>query len=125
MQRKRLRIGQKFRGIPVAWLNSLHDDIEKLRQQTGAPPGPETERPPGIDRPQMIVPVKNTTSQNLVERSIMGVSDSGFTPPAMGAQGIANAAILGAHPLEITTPDSSVHGNGRLVVTLGPIPANG
>lgn len=126
MKRKRYRVGQRFRGIPVGTLNSLSADVDRLLQQTGQPVGAAlTSR---NDTPAwLIVPVRNMTGVDLVEYSIAGVDTSAYTLPTIISgspeQNTADAAVLAGPALEIVLPNADTH-KLRWVVVLGPL-ANG
>ena len=125
MPRKRLFIGQRFRGIPVETINSLAADLDRLEQGVGQPLGGNDGNAAYSFLPTLI---KNNTGQALIERSIVGIDTSAFTPPEIVTgspdQNEADEAILGDLPVEVVAPDATTHAN-KWAVTLGPIEAGG
>lgn len=126
MHRKRYKVGQRFRGIPVSTLNSLSADVDRLLQQTGQTVGPALES--RGDAPSwLLVPVRNMTGLDLVEYAIAGVDVSAYTLPTIVAgspdQNTADAAVLQSPALEIVSPNATTHAH-KWVVVLSPL-ANG
>lgn len=114
--------GQKIRSLPGESLNRLFDFID-ARGSLGPPPGPGDRIRPA-DTPILVVPVKNMTGAALVERAIVGIDQSAFTPPdIVGDEDEANVAVLSGVPVEAVEPDGTSHRN-RWAVVLAPIAAD-
>lgn len=121
---KHITPGQKVTRLPAVSLNAAIDAGARMLEFV-QPGGPQQTCASG-DSPRNVVLIKNMTGQDLKERSIVGIKETGLDLPDITGDpdgDEADQAVLLGEAVDVEKPDPAKHTAGKWGVTLGPIAA--